>query len=155
MEPAGGHTERSPPPTSVKRERPRACRCAGVTLLHVRPTCCAGAAQAGLRRHGRVDRGGGAAAEVHHGGRGRRGGRGLLHRGLWRLRGLLALSRVGRDAVLLQELLQVHVFQLEVVSIVGEGLVPQSGAEEGRLGVVGRAALILELLLLLFLLSKP
>lgn len=129
--------------------------CLGQTPPHVHPTCCAGAAQTGLRRHGRVDGGGGAAAEVHHGGRGRRGGRGLLHGGLWRLRGLLTLGRVRRDAVFLQELLQVHVLQLEVVSIVGEGLVPQSRTEESRLGVVGRAALILELLLLLLLLSKP
>lgn len=124
------------------------------------PTCRGGAVQAGLGRHGRMDRRGGAAAEVHHhrrrGGRG--GGRGLLQGRLGRrrlLRGLLALSRVGRDAVLQQELVQVHVLQLEAVPVVRQGLVPQRRTQEGRLGVAGCAALILQLLLLLLVLPKP
>lgn len=93
--------------------------------------------EAGLRRHARVNRCGGTAAEVNHGGRGRGRWRGLLQRGLRRLRrlrGLVALGRVGGDAVFRQELLQVHVLQLKGVSIVGEGFVPQRGAQEGRLG---------------------
>lgn len=117
--------------------------------LHVIPTCCAGAAEAGLRRHACVNRGGGAAAEVNHGGRGRGrcgGRRGLLC--------LVALGCVGGDAVLRQELLQVHVLQLKVVPIVGQGLVPEGRAKEGRLWVVGCAALIVQLLLFLLLFPK-
>lgn len=120
-------------------------------------TRCGGAVQAGLRRHGRVNRRGGTAAEVHHGGRGRGRRWGLLQRGLWRLHrllGLLALSRICGDAVFRQELLQVHVFQLKVVPIVGQGFVPQGRTQEGRLWVAGRAAFIVELLFLLLILPK-
>lgn len=76
--------------------------------------------------------------EVHH--RWRRCGRGLRHD--WRLarrsvRLVLAVVVLGGargDAVLGQELFQVHVLELEGVSIVGQRLVPQRGAQEGRLG---------------------
>lgn len=37
--------------------------------------------------------------------------------------------------VLGQELLQVHVLQLEQASVAGQGPLPQQGAQEGRLGV--------------------
>lgn len=126
------------------------------SVARVIPTCCAGAVEAVLRRHGRVNRGGGAAAEVHHGrcGRGRRGGwRGLLRR-LCCLPVLVTLGCVGGDAVLRQELLQVHVLQLEVVAIVGQGLVPESRAQESRLWVVCRAALIFQLLPFILVFSE-
>lgn len=44
---------------------------------------------------------------------------------------VVVLGGAGGNAVLRQELFQVHVLQLEGVSIVGQGLVPQRGAEEG------------------------
>lgn len=71
-------------------------------------------------------------AEVHHRGRGR--GRGLRHdwRLAWRsVRLVLVVVGVGGDAVLGQELFQVHVLELEGVSVIGQGLVPQRGAQEG------------------------
>lgn len=73
-------------------------------------------------------------AEVHHGVRGR--GRGLRHdwrlarRSVWLVL-VMVLGGAGGDAVLGQELFQVHVLELEVVSVVGQGLVPQRGAQEG------------------------
>lgn len=107
--------------------------------------------QAVLRRHACVHRGGGAAAQVHHGRGGRRGRRGrgglrlLLRRRRDRLSVLVALGRVGGDSVLGQELLQVHVLQLEVVGVVRQSLVPEGRAQEGRLWVADSAALILQL----------
>lgn len=74
-------------------------------------------------------------AEVHH--RGRRCGRGLGHDwwlAWWTVRLVLivvVLGGAGGNAVLRQELLQVHVLQLEGVPVVGQGLVPQRGAQEG------------------------
>lgn len=107
--------------------------------------------EAVLRCHARAHRGGGAAAQVHHG-RGRWGGRGgwrglllLLRWRRHRLWGLVALGCMGGDAVLRQELLQVHVLQLKVICIVRQGLVPEGRAEEGRLRVAASAALILQL----------
>lgn len=47
---------------------------------------------------------------------------------------VVVLGGARRDAVLGQELFQVHVLELEGVSIVGQCLVPQRGAQEGRLG---------------------
>lgn len=115
--------------------------------------------QAVLRRHARVHGGGGAAAQVHHGrGRwcGRAGRRGLrlLLRRLHRLGVLLALGCVGGDAVLRQELLQVHVLQLEVVGVVRQRLVPEGRAQEGRLWVADSAALILQLFSFVFFFTK-
>lgn len=121
------------------------------------PVTCSGraAVQAVWRDDACVHGGGGVATEVHHRRRGR--GRNRRHDGrlAWgnvRLALVVAvMGRAGRDAVLRQELLQVHVLQLEVVSVVGEGLVPQGGAQEGRLG---DAALLLQLLFLLMLLVE-
>lgn len=92
------------------------------------------------------------AAEVHHGVRGH--GRGL--RQDWRLVLVLVvvvvvLGGAGGDAVLGQELFQVHVLELEVVPVVRQGLVPQRGAQEGGLRC---AALLLQVLLLLLLLAE-
>lgn len=135
------------------------CRCvvacvrsAHQALPHAWRTCCAGALEAVLRHHARVNRSGGPAAEVHH--RGRWGGRRGGLRRLCSLRGLVALGRVGGDAVLGQELLQVHVLQLKVVPVVGQGLVPQGGPEEGRLWVAACAALIFQLFLFLLVFSE-
>lgn len=47
---------------------------------------------------------------------------------------VVVLGGARRDAVLGQELFQVHVLKLESVSIVGQRLVPQCGTQEGRLG---------------------
>ena len=60
---------------------------------------------------------------------------------------VVVVGGAGGDTVLRQELFQVHVLQLEGVSVVGQRLVPQRGAQEGRLG--GAALLIQGLLLLL------
>lgn len=89
-------------------------------------------------------------AEVHHGVRGH--GRGLRHD--WRLVlvvVVVVLGGAGGDAVLGQELFQVHVLELEVVPVVRQGLVPQRGAQEGGLRC---AALLLQVLLLLLLLAE-
>lgn len=93
--------------------------------------------------------------EVHH--RGRGCGRGLRHD--WRLAWwsvwlvlvvvvVVVVGGAGGDTVLRQELFQVHVLQLEGVSVVGQRLVPQRGAQEGRLG---GAVLLIQVLLLLLL----
>lgn len=55
------------------------------------------------------------------------------------------------NAILRQEFLQVHVLQLETIPIVGQGLVPQRGAQEGRLG---GAVVLLQVLLLLLLFTE-
>ena len=74
-------------------------------------------------------------AKVHH--RGCLSGRGRGHYGrlAWRSACLVlvmvVLRGAGRDTVLGQELFQVHVLELEGVSIVGQGFVPQRGAQEG------------------------
>lgn len=47
---------------------------------------------------------------------------------------VVVLGGARGDAVLRQELFQVHVLELEGVSIVGQRFVPQRGAQEGRLG---------------------
>lgn len=60
----------------------------------------------------------GPAAEVHHGGGS--GGGGRQPRRVW----AVLLLRAGGDAVFGQELLQVHVLQLESVSVIGKGFVP-------------------------------
>lgn len=107
-------------------------------------TWSAGTLEAALTGHGRVYGGGGPAAEVNHTGRGR-WGRGSL------LLALVVLCGVGGgDAVLRQKLLQVHVFQLKGVSIVGQGLVPQGRAQKSRLWGVGSTDIFFQLLLLLF-----
>lgn len=97
--------------------------------------------------------GGGVAAEVHHGGRRRRGPDG---RGWGRQRDtvvllLLLLRGAGGDAILGQELLQVHVLQLEAVAIVGQRLVPQGGPQEGRMR---GAAPLVQLVLLVAIFDK-
>ncbi len=99
-------------------------------------TCsCRAAVQAVWRDDARVCRGGGVVAEVHH--RGCWRGRGLRHdwRLMWRsVRLVLVVVVLGGargDAVFGQELFQVHVLQLEGVPVVGQGLVPQRGAQEG------------------------
>lgn len=44
---------------------------------------------------------------------------------------VVVMGGAGGDAVLGKELFQVHVLELEGVSIVGQGLVPECGTEEG------------------------
>lgn len=91
--------------------------------------------QAVWRDHARVYGRGGVVAEVHHGVRWR--GRGLRHdwrparRSVRLVLVVMVLGGAGGDAVLGQELFQVHVLELEVVSVIGQGLVPQRGAQEG------------------------
>lgn len=119
-------------------------------------TCSRRAAVQTVRRDdARVYGGGGVVTEVHH--RGRGCGRGLRHDwrlAWWSVRLVLVVVVVvvvggaGGDTVLRQELFQVHVLQLEGVSVVGQRLVPQRGAQEGRLG---GAVLLIQVLLLLLL----
>lgn len=71
--------------------------------------------------------------------------------GLLALVGLFVLSGTRWDTVFRQELLQVHVLELEVVAIIRQCLVPQSGPKES--GLRGCANLLQRLRFLLFL--KP
>lgn len=67
---------------------------------------------------------------------------------------VVVMGGAGGDPVLRQKLLQVHVLQLKVVPIVGQGLVPEGRAKESRLWMAGCAALIVQLLLLLLVLPE-
>lgn len=77
-----------------------------------------GALHTGRGRDARVKGCRGPAAEVHHGGGSGGGGRQPR-----RVRALVVL-RAGGNAVFGQKLLQVHVLQLESVSVIGKGFVP-------------------------------
>lgn len=102
------------------------------------------------------DRGGGVAAEVHY--RACCCGWHRSHDGRLAWWDVLCLVLVplmmrgtGRDTVFRQELFQIHVLQLESVSIIGEGFVPQSWSKESWLG---GAALFLQVLFLLLFFAK-
>lgn len=101
-----------------------------------------------------VYRGGGVVTEVHHKRRRCVCGLGniwLAGWGMWLVLTGVVLGGAWWNTILRQELLQVHVVQLEVVAIIWQHLVPECGAQKGRL----RGALLLvQLLLLLTLFTE-